>query len=136
MTPIFRIFDLNLTRIAIAMCALLCAGCSGGRTITLDEDIARQSLTKALDAWKSGGKAEDLQHQAPAIAVNDVDWSHGRKLVGFQVNGNGTSDGRSLHVPVTLTMQPSQRGAAAIIKATYAVGVDPAIVVVRETEGD
>jgi hypothetical protein len=113
-----------------------CVGCGGGRTITLDEDLARQSLTKVLNSWKSGSLADDLRQQTPAIAVNDLDWNQGRKLIGYRVDGAGASDGRSLRIPVTLTVQQPPRGTAAKVKATYAVGVDPAIAVIRETEGD
>jgi hypothetical protein len=127
----------HASRQFVAALLLVCAaGCGGGRTITLDEDVARQSLSKALDMWKAGGHAEDLRQQAPAIAVNDLDWSQGHKLTAFHVEGPGTSNGRNLRVPVTLTVLQPPRGTAKKITATYAIGVDPSVVIVRETEGD
>jgi hypothetical protein len=127
---------LGLKHAVVAAFVLCYAGCGGGRTITLDEDLARQSLTKALDAWKSGGRAEDLRQQAPAILINDADWNQGRTLIGYHVDGAGVSDGRNLRIPVTLMVQQPPHGAAKKVGATYAVGVDPAIVVIREAEGD
>ena len=75
-------------------------------------------------------------NKVPAIAVNDLDWSQGRKLTAFHVDGPGTSNGRSLRVPVTLTVLQPSRGTAKKVTATYAIGVDPSVVIVRETEGD
>ena len=91
-------FDLKKTHLRTAASALtvlslagllMTSGCGNGGAAHLvpDDQLAREALTKALDAWKAGGKAEDeLQlPQGPKVRAIDLDWRGGRKLESYEI---------------------------------------------------
>ena len=129
-----RSFGWKSARVAVGFCLIVATGCGRGSAGALDADLARQSLTRVLDAWKAGGHPEDLKNESPEIFVNELDWQQGRKLNGYQITGEGTSDGRKLTVPVTLLLQLPARANVQRVQATYSITVAPAIVVIREME--
>ena len=108
---------------------LLCAAGCGGHA--LDEDLAVASLSKALEAWQSGGNAGDLGQADPQIVVGDAAWKEGQTLIGFEIVGKGTFDGKNLRVPVKLKLQPLSGKQPVTSEVTYVVGTDPVITVFR-----
>ncbi|MEX2317574.1 MAG: hypothetical protein WD669_10515 [Pirellulales bacterium] len=120
----------NVFRLTIVSLVLTVCGCGDGLG-PVDPEAARNTLTKALDAWKGGSQPSALSQQEPPIVVSDLFWESGRKLVSYKVTGQGTADSRgNLRVPVTLTLQaPKQPETFA---ATYIVTVSPKMTVFRE----
>ena len=87
----------------------------------LDEDLARKSVKKAMEAWVEGKTPKDLQ---PEVVVGDPDWEQGKKLVSFEIVTNEeTSDGSNLHIVV------KQKFEASDSQVTYIVGTSPVVTV-------
>lgn len=108
------------------------AGC-GGAAVPLDENAARQALAQSLDVWAAGGRAADLRSRSPEIVVVDQDWSDGCRLIDYELVGVGLFDGKNLRAPVALTLQ-RPAGATSKVSASFIVGLDPVITVVRVME--
>jgi hypothetical protein len=107
------------------------AGCGAGG-VAATEESAREALIKALDAWKTGRKAEEMRQETPEVIVGDSYWKQGLRLVGYEI-GNGTFDGKNLRVPVTLTIaQPPHGNRKLIVK--YIVGTRPVVTIFRDGE--
>jgi hypothetical protein len=119
----------------VALFTLLLTG--GCRRATLapppDGQQARDVLTQALDAWKRGDKAADLQARAPTIHVADMDWRAGWKLDSYKVLTGEAEHGSSLRVNASLSLL-DPKGRAAEKKVAYLIGTSPVITVVREFE--
>ena len=109
------------------------AGC-GEELAPGDEAAARKTLAAALDAWVAGVSAAQLRQQSPAIIVVDQDWTEGCRLVDYELTGAGLFDGRNLRASVALTLQRPPTGPAKRIAASYVVGMQPIITVVRVME--
>ena len=125
-----RICKRNVVGLLLCGLLLTAVGC-GSKIETVDENSARTTLTKALDAWKAGTPQSALSQQDPPISVGEIFWESGRKLASYKVNGSGTADTRgNLRVPVTLELQ-APKGTEKI-EATYVVTVSPKMTVVRE----
>jgi hypothetical protein len=112
-----------------AFCALVLAavllGCGGGATVDSfhPEDLtARESLEKALNAWKNGGQASDsLTAGKTTIRLVDERWKEGAKLTSFEIAEPLDVDGPP-QFPVKLTLD----GQGEPVAETYVVfGKDP-----------
>lgn len=106
---------------------LLVVGCGGSETqaLPLDEELARSSVQKALEAWQSGKKPADLR---PEITIGDPAWDAGRPLKSFQIlRDEETSDGSNLHIRVQRTF--SDGGDQSESKTVYIVGTSPVITI-------
>jgi hypothetical protein len=112
---------------------LLHAGGCGSGVGAATEEAARDALKSALDSWKSGRKAEDMRNESPEVIVGDSDWKHGRRLVGYEIAGSGSFDGKNLRVPVKLTLAHPPRGNRTVI-ANYIVGTQPVVTLFRDAE--
>ncbi len=115
----------HLPRRAIPVALLVSSllGCSQGVTPShpLDQELARASVQKAMQAWVEGKTPKDLQ---PDIVVGDPDWQQGKKLVSFEIQANEeTSDGSNLHIVVKLKFDESDSD------VTYIVGTSPVITI-------
>ena len=87
----------------------------------LDQELARASIQKAMQAWVEGKTPEDLQ---PEIVVGDQAWEQGKKLVSFEIVSSAeTSDGSNLHIPVKRKFDSSES------EVTYIVGTSPVITI-------
>lgn len=98
-------------------------GCSHGDTPShpLDEELARSSVQKAMQAWVDGKSPEDLQ---PEIIIGDSSWEQGKNLVSFEIlTSEETSDGSNLHIRVERKFDSSQS------KVTYIVGTSPVVTI-------
>jgi hypothetical protein len=117
----------------IAVGALLtAAGCGGSdaRSLALDPTAAKQSLEKALTAWKSGQTPDSLKTSDPAIVVGDWSWSQGYKLTSFKVL-NEKSQGPNLCCTVELVVA-APKARAAKQTASYTVTTSPQVTVIRD----
>ena len=98
-------------------------GCSQGDTPShpLDQDLARASVQKAMQAWVDGKTPKELE---PEIVVGDSSWQQGEKLVSFEiVTIEETSDGSNLHIVVKRKFDSSDS------EVTYIVGTSPVITI-------
>ena len=119
-------------QLSAAILAIGIVGCSGGSAIdSVRPDLARETLIKALSAWKDGSKVDALQSQAPSVVVQDMDWSAGKQLKEFSLQGDGKAVGANLSIEVELTLQDAV-GKISKSKVWYLVGTDPALTVFRD----
>ncbi|MBI1347547.1 hypothetical protein GC163_14805 [bacterium] len=114
----------------ICVSLILMASMSGcartARDLSLDKDVARDSLTTALTAWVAGQQPSDL---LPKITVGDASWTAGKKLVSFELKtAEETSDGTNLYVPVVCRFE-SSGGKVATTETIYIVGTSPVITI-------
>ena len=118
---------------AIAAAGLLLAGCSGTgpHAPAVDPARAREALQTTLDGWKKGESIEALKAGSPSIVAQDFDWMAGRKLVGYEVLGDGKDDDANLRIPVRLTLRDAG-GRESQKTVSYVVGTSPALTVFRE----
>jgi Ni/Co efflux regulator RcnB len=107
-------------------------GCGGASATGGSEQEAHDALTKALDAWKSGRKADEMRNESPEVIVGDPDWKKGSRLTAYQI-GSGVFDGKNLRVPVTLTVEQRPRGQRKVI-VDYIVGIRPVVTLFRDGE--
>ena len=97
-------------------------GCAGETpSYPLDQELARASVQKAMQAWVDGKSPQDLK---PEIIVGDSSWEQGEKLISFEiVPGEETSDGSNLHIRVIRKFESSES------KVTYITGTSPVITI-------
>jgi hypothetical protein len=135
MTTSTRYHAARLLGLVVALCAL--SGCGGSQRDELDilpdQDKARATLEKALNAWKSGQKAGRIQGESPAIEVLDSVWKNGARLTAFEilqpVDKSGPNGPGPRWFAVKLTLQDSEPQ-----RVNYAVlGLDP-LQVFREVD--
>lgn len=118
---------------AILAAGFLVLGCSGEgrRAAPVDPPRAREALRTVLESWKKGATPDTLKAGTPPIVVQDFDWMAGRRLLAFEVQGDGRDDDANLRIPVNLTLQgPDGRELQKAV--SYVVGTSPSITVFRE----
>lgn len=114
--------------LAILVAAVLPAGCGAPRPA--DPDLARKTLTTALDAWRDGRSVDEVTAGSPPITVNDPAWKSGYKLNGYKIAETTKSVGWDLKFPVELSLQ-DPKGKARTENAKYTVSVEPSLTVIR-----
>lgn len=115
------------------LCQVILIGCGKATPVENGDALAHGVITQCLNAWTDGKKPDELRTMEPAIVVVDEDWKAGRHLIDFEMVGKGLFDGRNLRIPVSLILQDA-RGRKQTITASYVIGVDPAITVVRQMD--
>ncbi len=116
--PFLRIINTILCLVVLSI-----AGCAGSETAPypLDQELARSSVEKAMQAWVDGKTPKDLK---PEIIIGDSGWEQGRKLVSFEViHEEETSDGSNLHIRVLRKFDAGES------KVTYIVGTSPVVTI-------
>jgi hypothetical protein len=115
---------------ALLFALLLFSGCGGNtRPMPLDKQLARDSLTKFLQAWKNGEKIDALQGMS--IVGSDEAWEAGAKLKDFSILEPVKDDGSNLHARVKLDLQMPDGGSQSST-VTYIVGTSPKISIFRK----
>jgi hypothetical protein len=116
---------------AAALVAVAC-GCSETpqRAAPVDPAEAKATLARTLDAWKAGGKPEELAATQPPVTVQDMDWSAGARLLGYELLDE-KDDNANLLCRVKITLdgnaeKPLEK------TVTYIVGTSPSRTVFRE----
>jgi hypothetical protein len=111
---------------------IVLSGCgSGGSAHQADPTQAQDTLHAVLDAWKSGGKPEELEKRTPPIRVKDLDWVGGFKLVGYQAGAEGKLVGYDMNYSVVLQLE-SPNGKSVKKNAVYTVTTQPGLLVSRQ----
>jgi hypothetical protein len=123
----------TLANIAIVIAFLSAAGCGRDRPIPADADVARTTLRTTLDAWKKGDAADSLTKQTPPIYVAEREWKNGARLADYEVDPKDQLFGSDLRCNVWLTMKDGN-GRERKKKATYSVGTNNKLTVVREDD--
>lgn len=118
--------------VLLLFCAAFFAGC---RTRTADdyrpsEELCRQALTSALEAWKLGAPPGRIEG-VPAIEIGDTLRRPGQKLESYEILGETAGDqGRQFAVRVLFTNPAAEEKIDFIL-----IGIDP-IWVFRQEEYD
>lgn len=119
---------------AVLVCAALwfsVSGCGPRRAKAVNVELAKTTLIKVLDHWKSGGKINDLQDASPKIVVQELNWTNGKTLQDFALIGEGWAEDANWYCEVELTFAPKDGDESATKKVTYVVGTDPVLTVFR-----
>jgi hypothetical protein len=98
-----------------------------------DADTARETLRTALAAWKKGEPIDALQGFSPSIYVTDFQWRGGFALLNYELSPKDQLFGPHLRCRVELSLQ-SPKGKTVKKKATYSVGTNGALTVMREDD--
>ena len=115
------------TNLVLSLVMILVTGCGGSGTSVSSYrptgKSAKDALTAALDAWKSGReKPGAIDSTKPTIQIQDQVWDSGRKLKEFQIGEEKASSDGPTRFQVTLTFD----GGPANEQAEYVVfGKDP-----------
>lgn len=109
----------------------VCAGCGSSHALhPVAPDTARKSLETVLEGWKAGKSPDAWRGEKPEIVVQDVDWSMGKKLVAYEIVGEGKAVDANLHCDVKLELA---EGAGTTSRTVhYLVGTSPVITVFRQ----
>lgn len=110
---------------------LVCYGCHRAdvKDYNPPDDAARQALTSALDAWKSGKAPDQIGASQPAINAQDQRWTAGKKLSAYEILAAVTDDESHRRYTVKLTIEGAEPQ-----EATYIVfGKDPLWIVSAES---
>lgn len=110
---------------------LLLSGCGGPRIHHVNPEIARHTLTQALDQWKAGENPESLRKRQPEIVVQDFDWLRGAKLTDYELQGDGEARDANLAIKVKLTLVDAN-GKESTKVVAYLVGTSPVLTVFRD----
>lgn len=108
------------------------AGCSVSFTATdsdYDPDLALETLSSALDAWKTGNMKVLVSLESP-IRFLDDDLLAGFHLVDYQIDQAKQPIRPFQGVPVTLTLKKGN-GATVTRPALYQISLEPSRAVLR-----
>jgi hypothetical protein len=122
-----------LANTAILILLFPAGGCGRDRPVPADADVARTTLRTSLEAWKNGDPPDSLTKRTPPIYVAEREWKNGARLANYEVDPNDQLFGADLRCNVWLTMQDAN-GRERKKKATYSVGTNNKLTVVREDD--
>lgn len=130
--PILLEFAMHkLTAFCLFALLIACQGCRQAdvKDYIPPDEAARQALTAALDAWKSGKTPDQIRASQPAINVQDQRWTAGKKLAAYEIVAAAKGDDDHRRYAVKLTIEGAEPQ-----EATYVVfGKDPLWVVSGES---
>lgn len=119
----------SLQCLTIALMFLVVAGC-GRRNVepagASDSSKAKQALTQALDAWRSGAKPDSVN----GVIVADEEWAGGTQLLSYELLGDAKTHGNSIRQQATLEVRGPD-GQAARKKALYQIATSPVVSISR-----
>ncbi len=117
--------------VLFAAALLFSLGCGRGAVrLSLDREVAHQSLLTFLESWKQGERPEGLKQRSPAIVAGDWAWESGQRIISYRIVGDPTDDGANLHSTVEVTTEGA-RGRRKKEQITYIVGTSPVITIFR-----
>jgi len=117
-----------LTLFAAGLLAALPLGCGG--QAPADPDLARATLTTALDAWRDGRTIDEVTNGSPPITVAEPAWKSGFKLSKYEVADTTRATGFDLRMSVQLWLE-DPKGKSVEEKVKYTVSVAPSRTVIR-----
>ena len=121
--------------LALFSTAFSLSGCSPYPTkaAPVDEELALQTLTSFLEAWKGGRAIEELAREPVPVVGQDFDWMSGKQLLSYRISGSGIPQDANLRVEVELDLT-DQSESKRTKKVIYIVGTDPSLTVFRGFE--
>jgi hypothetical protein len=90
---------------------------------------AKQALTAALDAWKRGESIDAFRKSQSAPNISDESWSAGKKLAGYELQGEGMVFGNDVRFRVNLQLEASGKRERAL--GVYVVSTQPVVSIIR-----
>src|SRR3954468_11688233 len=120
--------ETGLTRLVVLIMIAMPFGCGGPRPA--DPDLAKETLSIALDAWRDGRSLDEVTGGSPSITVADPAWKAGYKLSSYQVSDAMKGAGFDLKIPVELSLQ-DPKGKIVKEKVKYTVSTEPSRTVIR-----
>lgn len=116
--------------LALGVFLIPCVGCWGGVSAHMPRaEAARLALEAALNSWKDGSPPGPIASASPPAYATDTQWKRGQKLDGYEILGEGPSDGaQKFTVRLKLTDPTREEETRYIV-----MGVDP-IGVYREED--
>ena len=106
-------------------------GCREQRAAPVDPVLAKKSLVDVMEHWKNGGAIDELRKRQPEIVAQEMWWSQGRKLIGFQLVGEGRVEDANWFCDVELEVSEGDGKEPVKKTFTYVIGTDPVITVFR-----
>lgn len=123
----------NTTFVALLVCGLSGCGPDGPPVAApVEPEMARAALRSTLEAWKAGRKPADMMATDPPVVAQDMDWTAGTRLVGYELLDDQPMDA-NLRANVKLTLHPTG-GKETVKTVAYIVGTDPKLTVFRALE--
>jgi hypothetical protein len=95
-----------------------------------DQDVAKQTLERALSSWQKGETVDAMAKASPSIKVSEPKWERGDKLTTFELKGPGQPKGGQQAFRVTLSLT-NARGKQTKESAEYRVITHPYETVTR-----
>jgi hypothetical protein len=114
--------------LAASLALAIPTGCGGLKPT--DPDQARETLSLALNAWRTGRSVDEVTSGTPPITVADPAWKAGYKLTSYQVSESTSTVGFDLNIPVELSLE-DPKGKAVRESVKYTVSVQPVRTVIR-----
>lgn len=111
---------------------LLVAGCSPPRPAPGTSEEARQALAEALDGWKAGKNADDLQKTERPLSFADEAFFRGDVLLDYTILSEPRPFGHALRFEATLQVKERSQAAARVQRAAFRVIIHPKRHVTRE----
>lgn len=128
----------NRYRLSPVVLAALLAACGCSRSYAPEEHrvepvLARDTLKSVLTSWQKGETAESWRQHDPEVVIQDMDWTAGKDLRGFQLLDAGEAVDANLHCQVKLTLVDPQQGPVEET-VTYLVTTSPKLTIFRAIE--
>ena len=116
---------------SLSYATLLAIAAANGpiRTEPLDQTLARQSLTKCLEAWRLHETAESLLASSNPIIMADPDWAAGHALIRYEISEDTTQRGKDTCIQVKLWIDGVGYAPPSVVR--YCIGGKSQITVVR-----
>ncbi len=109
---------------------IILTGCGDNVGAPVNVNVAQQTLTSAMEAWKNGKSSEDLLNEKPSIVVQETEWNEDTKLLDYEILSDDQPAGPNLVATVKLKLSKSD-GKVTEKTATYVVGTSPGLTVYR-----
>lgn len=117
-------------QLILATMMLTWIGCGRVAVPMSDPHAAKQLLSSALEAWKTGKSVADMRQSTPPVYVAEELWNDGFQLTDFVIEGDGEMYGPSVRLHVTLV--GSGTGSSVVEKRLqYLVTTTPAFTIAR-----
>ena len=113
----------------LASMLFVVAGCGRGDVTppsSSDPAAAKQALTHALDAWRSGGQPDSVS----GAIVSDEEWAGGAQLLNYELQGEGKTHGNSIRQKAALEVRgPDGKGVRKTV--LYQIATNPKVTISR-----
>jgi hypothetical protein len=110
--------------VAFGLLLSIAPGCGVSSLSTVDSGQARQTLDRALSAWRDGKTAASLKTMDPPLDAADHQWQSGLRLVKYEVAEDRPPSGPSQSFRVTLWLKDNRSKETQVV-TQYDVATNP-----------